>query len=533
MTTIRFQDVDKRKSTNQSPYRIGDHNDLLQDCLHNKKFFDSNHDHILITSSPTPSRKFLQPYYGNGLLGTMFMSYSEHIPLLLRPDDLWIAILVNFGRYVFNHAEQVRDMFVNHQDKKELKVLVKSPYLEYTTEEQWNNFVGLMVEQIQQNTKSNVVQWMTPDFSTTTPRDRMVSNLAIMSTMREYFEMRFELSCGLSELTLAGTLDDWKQLYNKASLLNTFKVAEFDAWRALLLPVLQEFINAYQYQVNEDFWQKMCTSTRRGSGSQQKLRGWFLVFTPFNDEGKYLLNPLETVSQTGIYAALNDDQIPDCGLNVNVEIDDHDREYHVVFYGGLLLTQYDHEKNCLAPSVDWVMIEKTQLTYDNLAQQLQETKYDRGNRTHFDETTQRLLRTAHQIALKSNVPNDLIHELPGMVVSYYYNYTHNVKPTTDYDHGFLTFLSQKYQMYHPNIFYKYIKRETLLPYYQITGQTCLKGHQLTPCTAAFLCSENPGYSQGFRCDICGTISQLDVKSPTLCSSHCSQCGFDVCSSCLK
>jgi hypothetical protein len=318
------------------------HDQIVRHCVDNKQFYDKEHDKILMTN--TRQTEACLPCYGNGLLGTMFMAYSNHQPLSLRPDDIWIAILVNFGRYVQNHAEDVRHLFVNHQGKKELVVKVKSPFLQYTTPEHWEKFIELMADTIQDNVKSDLVPWMTPTFTTTTHNDVMVANLAIMSTVREYFDMKFELSCGLSQVTLEGTLEDWQKLYTKTMELHRFKINVIDEWCDLMLPILQEFINSYQGQVNTDFWQKICTSKRRGSGSQQRLRGWFLVFGAFSDKGKYLLNPLEEVQKTGVYAAMDDDDVPDCGISVNVTVDDHGAEYHALFYAGLLLTQYDQKR---------------------------------------------------------------------------------------------------------------------------------------------------------------------------------------------
>lgn len=54
----------------------------------------------------------------NGLMGAMEHAYSNHIPLVLRPDDLWIAIAAAFGNYVITHAEAMRSTFVSHEGKR-------------------------------------------------------------------------------------------------------------------------------------------------------------------------------------------------------------------------------------------------------------------------------------------------------------------------------------------------------------------------------------------------------------------------------
>ena len=458
MSTFQFNDVEI-----QVLKEFKTHN--LTQCVEGKKFFDANHDKILQTSTQSPNSA--KPCFGNGLLGTIYQAYSQHIPLTLRPDDLWMAILVNFGRYVQNHSEQVRSLFVDHLGRKELVVSVTSPYLEHTTEEHWTQFVGLMAQQIQKNTKNEIVEWMTPTFSTTTSKDRMVAQLALMSTVKEYFACRFELCCGLSQVTLQGNLEDWQQLVEKAKRLYQFQVKEFTDWADLLVPVLEQFVQAYQGQVNEDFWQRICTSKRRGSGGQQDLKGWFLVFAPFDDSGKYVLKPLEEVHKNNVYGVVDDDAVPECALDVSVVVDDLDsKRHHVVFYGGLLMTQYDQDKNTMSPTVDWLMIEKKEITYLDLHQSLLKSfeKSSSSRQSSRQSSTQSadkqkiafdLLRFAYNVAVQLHFPNEKLMDLIKEVKSYYGNFLKK----TDVDNfgPFLEFLAeQKHFGYEPNMFAKYI-----------------------------------------------------------------------------
>ena len=37
----------------------------------------------------------------------------------MRPDDVWIAIMMTFGKYVLKNPEKMRKYFVDHEGKKE------------------------------------------------------------------------------------------------------------------------------------------------------------------------------------------------------------------------------------------------------------------------------------------------------------------------------------------------------------------------------------------------------------------------------
>lgn len=434
----------------------------LTDCLREKKFFDHTHDKVIITS--TPIINSCLPCLDNGLLGTIYRSYSQHVPLVLRPDDLWLGIVLNFGRYVKTHSQELRDLFVDHAGRKELVIVSKRPYLKYTTQKDWQELIDEMAHKISLNTKKNLNEWMGPNFSTTNQKDRMVAKLALMASVNEYFEMKFEMSCGLSQVTLQGTLEDWKMLYQKAHGLYQFNVQVLTDWADLLLPVLHEFIQAYNGQVNEDFWQRICTNEPRGSGGQKNFRGWFLVFSPFDEHGKYLLNPFTEVQKSNIYAVINDDQIADCAINVSITIDDHvthnnngtGQIHHVIFYAGLLMTQYNQKKNTLAPTVDWIMIGKKQITYLDLEQSLIDflNKHYAKN-PHKQMLSIKLLQFAHYVASKCHFPNDHLMDLVDNVIAYPND--SNNQNTSDHYKQFLEFLAQDLQFsYKPNIFAKYI-----------------------------------------------------------------------------
>lgn len=86
MTTIVF---------NIEESQIKEDDLFLDVCLNKQAFFDREHDTIIAqTRDYIKSSKFLYPPLDNGLLGTIFKAYSCHVPLSLRPDDIWLSIII-------------------------------------------------------------------------------------------------------------------------------------------------------------------------------------------------------------------------------------------------------------------------------------------------------------------------------------------------------------------------------------------------------------------------------------------------------
>jgi hypothetical protein len=101
--------------------------------------------------------------FANGFVGSAFKAYSNHHHLILTPDDVWIAITTAFSRYVNKHAEEMRDLFVSHQGKKQLHITDAGSIKTVN----WD-FLLSKFSLIDENTKTDVREWMEPNFSTST-----------------------------------------------------------------------------------------------------------------------------------------------------------------------------------------------------------------------------------------------------------------------------------------------------------------------------------------------------------------------------
>jgi hypothetical protein len=195
-----------------------------------------------------------------------------------------------------------------------------------------------------------------PDFSTTTSTDKIAGGILLMGGLQKYFGYKMCFSCGIPKVTLEGTLQDWIRVREKASRLAWFK-GDVAKWAELLLPVLDQFIASYEGKVDLDFWERIATSERKGSGGEIDISGWLLVFAPFNDKGVYQLFTPEQVKETRAYGKVFQKDLPDVALHVPVIIDDNGKKVPTVFYGGVIQPQYDKEKNEVRPSVGWAVIQ--------------------------------------------------------------------------------------------------------------------------------------------------------------------------------
>lgn len=249
----------------------------------------------------------------NGFVDTVIAAYSTHHALVIRPDDVWIAILAwvhgltcmyvstephayrQFNEYVNAHAEELRHSFVAHEGKKGLEVAAAGS--RYTVDFGWMS--REMAELIAKNVVDpDLPDWIIPSFSTTTVNDKTVSCIVMMATFKAYFNYSFALRCGIPQVKLEGTKADWENLRGRIEKLKTYGV-ECVAWYHLLAPVLDRFVGAFDDpngEENINFWQRVAHKQSMGSGPT-RLSGWITAFCVFGSKGKWLGHDLTNAQQ--------------------------------------------------------------------------------------------------------------------------------------------------------------------------------------------------------------------------------------------
>ncbi|KAI9566730.1 hypothetical protein HD554DRAFT_2174163 [Boletus coccyginus] len=246
--------------------------------------------HSSLPSSPDALRNIIPQ--SNGFVHTVVEAYNGHRVLIVRPDDVWLAILTQFSFFVNGNAEALRSVFVAHKGKSEL-VIVSSK------DNRWTMDPASMASQMTKLMQEHIVdkslrEWILPSFSTTTATDNATSAIVMMGTMKEYFSYTFCLKCGIPRVTLEGEKRDWEDILHRLERLKEYSVQTI-AWYHLLRPILSHFVSAYDDPTslkNLDFWNKVAHFTGGGSGPSY-LSGWITAFCVFDEQGRWQGNTFD------------------------------------------------------------------------------------------------------------------------------------------------------------------------------------------------------------------------------------------------
>jgi hypothetical protein len=106
---------------------------------------------------------------------SIIKAYASHRSIVLSPDMIWLLISQGFSRYVNAHPEQLCDQLVNHTGRIDLMVQSHEDLL--SGHPDWTKLLDGFCIQIEENTKGNLTQTITANFSTTGAAERIPPKL--------------------------------------------------------------------------------------------------------------------------------------------------------------------------------------------------------------------------------------------------------------------------------------------------------------------------------------------------------------------
>lgn len=297
--------------------------------------------------------------YDNGFIGTIINCYNNHQNIVIRPDDIWIAILTQFSRYVNNNMEELRYKFVNFDGKKDL-IVFQSATLKTAD---YSSISKEFLKEISKNIiDKNMEKWIIPNFSTTNPNDIIIGSIIMMSSMQKYFNYKVFLRCGIPKVTIMGEIEDWIEIKNRTKEILKYDTKDeyMKKWYSMLEPVIDNFIQSVNKNPNKKWWNKICSNQGGGSGLSY-ISGWLSTFCVFSEDGNWLgdqfkikvRNKFWNKTFISQWPIIDTNDIPTGYVKIPLKINDNGKDYNSVMTAGHIGCKI-HKDNCtIQPSLDW------------------------------------------------------------------------------------------------------------------------------------------------------------------------------------
>lgn len=289
-------------------------------------------------------------YPCHALLQAAYLAFTQHRPLVLSPDILWLSIAQGLAIHINAHADILRPKLVTHQGHRALNIVTERAF--EMGEHPWEEYVEGFSQQLQERLKPGIHDLFVADFSTTGAVERVASQIALMDGMQPFFAYHLS-ECGIPYVTLEGTTQDWLALERRARALADFGLGW---WTMRLVPVLQQFVKASRGDVNPWFWSNLYQQMEPGEagayhGPVETYSGWISVFVPFDRDGQP--NPLLLGGWKSPGVALTNFRPGVC--RAPVVWNSRRGRIDLEFLAGLLAIEQSPESLGLRPRIGWMV----------------------------------------------------------------------------------------------------------------------------------------------------------------------------------
>jgi len=218
------------------------------------------------------------------LLNGFYTSYCNHYPIRIKPDDIWLLIVQAFSHHVNANSEKLRNYFVNFEGKKTLTVIYGGVfYIENVNKEILEDFSCQINEKMKKYLGEEIIQNLTPNFTTTDYNSTIICKLSIMGAFKKYFkyEMCFPV-CGIPYIILEGNIEDYKSIKEKAQKLIKYN---FKWYIDRIIPHIEKMIEAKSGKIDTNYFKSIIQeySIDRICVTDYYITGWILDFFAYRN----------------------------------------------------------------------------------------------------------------------------------------------------------------------------------------------------------------------------------------------------------
>jgi len=368
--TFQVEELSKPEKLLQTESYEDIYKELIQSDLSISRFDIEDHNidipYNIIAKSKASAD--LVNYEYNSFFYGMYEAHANHRPFVLSPDMIWLLISQGFAHHVNVNPEKLRHHFIDFSGK--LSLVVSSDAIKLDDpNSNWEIIFPSFTKQIRENTKSNLADILTCNFSTTTSVERIASEITLMKAMESYFEFIVLYAiCGIPEITLKGTPEDWQKVLEKTKMLEKY---DLKWWTKKLEPILEEFVKASEGKINKTFWRNMFKyHSQKKYGAPKIIDGWIIKFFPYDKDGK----------RNNLKELKGGNNLPKEIVKVDLKYIDNENNDKITpleLWAGFIGLEQNNDNYSLTPQIGW-MIRKKDAANSGLIQKIEADNKEYG-----------------------------------------------------------------------------------------------------------------------------------------------------------
>jgi len=305
-------------------------------------------------ASSTCARPLIQKDFNikGAFYRAVHLAFTCHFPLILSPDIIWLIITQGLAVHINQNSEKLRSHFVSFQGKMEISVRRDEFVLDGVNND-WAGCISEFSADIEKHIGSETHKLIVADFSTTGPTERIASEIVLMDSMKAYFRYIIVTACGIPQITIEGTVDDWKKIYERVDSFNKFGLEE---WTKGLKHILKHFISAAEGNPDISFWRSIYKyKGSKGSGSPY-ISGWMINLFPYLWEYRGKLVPNNSFPEEALKRYVGPEYPPASTSKCPIKWLYLAREIPMHFHAGFIGVSQDPASMALRPEIGWAVV---------------------------------------------------------------------------------------------------------------------------------------------------------------------------------
>ena len=304
-------------------------------------------------------------------IAALYFAFAKHHSIRITPDMIWLIICQSAATHINLHSSEYRNHFTKQLSKKRLTVR-QDDLTSAFSETNWTAVVQKFSDTLSKYVDTSLFPLFNPSFSTTGLAQKAAFQLTLMNAVKDYYEYYVVTACGIPEIIIEGERADWVWMYDH---IDQFNVLDLQWWTKEVKPVLQEFINAFDGDIDKEFWCSILKQ-KSSSGSPLLVNGWIKDLFPYvlDDKKKFIRNKyLGVVDTFEMPEEFNSDEtrrkyyrwlsegLKVAAFSTGLQVtpftwDNRDKKYRMIFYSGFLGIQF--RDGILEPKVGYLIGKK-------------------------------------------------------------------------------------------------------------------------------------------------------------------------------
>jgi len=287
------------------------------------------------------------------LLTTINMAFNKHSPLTLSPDDFLLPLVQAAAVFIDEKLTNKIPVLNITPGKEKVKLIVRRDDFALGQENPWHEIFQTFGQMIKQDIGQDNYEMLRGDFTTTQIYQAASYDVSLMSACKSHYEYHNMFMCGIPEIHLLGTNEDWQKLKSKA--LKIAELIQINGWQQALSETIDKIIKSREDPSKENlsFW---CDLYRRGHHSGgEHINGWINLFFPYirSHSELTLAKSAEHMKGKGMFGGRNVSSYSSSLSWAPVHCNDRGNQVLLSYYAGQVGVKWDSTQCTISPAWGW------------------------------------------------------------------------------------------------------------------------------------------------------------------------------------